>query len=98
VAIGVPVNVVSGAAIAHGSTASGLGFVHLMEGRKGGGRTGRKINQDRADVARGKIERLKAEKAQAKTNSEKEAIQKQIDHWRRKLKQSEEHARVGQGN
>jgi RHS repeat-associated protein len=40
VAIGVPVNVVSGAAIVHGGTASGLGFLHLMSSSSKGGRGG----------------------------------------------------------
>jgi hypothetical protein len=94
--VGVPINIVSGAAIVHGGASSALGFTHFMEGMKGGGKTGRKINQDRATVARKSIERLQAEKAQAKTKAERREIQRQIDHWRLKLRESEEHARVRQ--
>ena len=62
----------------------------------GGGKTGRKSNADRVSVAQEKIKALKKEKAQAKTKKEKEKIQNMIDHTRRNLRNSEEHARRAQ--
>jgi RHS repeat-associated protein len=96
--LGVPLNFVGAAMGVQGGVASGLGAVHFMEGVKGGGKTGKKINPDRAEVAKGKIEELKAAKAQAKTNTERNEIQRKIEHWRLKLRESELHARIRQGN
>ncbi len=71
--------------------AAGKGFT------KGGGKTGRKINTNRQQVAEQKIQELKQQKANAATKAEKRGIQRQIDHQRRNLQKSEEHARRGQG-
>jgi RHS repeat-associated protein len=65
---------------------------------KGGGKTGRKINEKRAQKLKEQIEEAKKEKASAKTKKEKQKIQKKIDHFRRSLKKSEEHARKSQGS
>jgi hypothetical protein len=48
--IGVPVQVVSGAAVVHGGTTSALGAINLMEAnQEGGGKTGKKINEKRKE-------------------------------------------------
>jgi RHS repeat-associated protein len=65
---------------------------------KGGGKTGRKINEKRAQKLMEQIEEAKKEKKEAKTKKEKQRIQKKIDHFRRSLKKSEEHARKKQGS
>jgi RHS repeat-associated protein len=65
--------------------------------KKGGGKTGRKINSKRASKWRKELDDLKKDLNKAKTKSEKRVIQKKIYHARRKLKESEPHAIKGQG-
>ena len=87
-----PVNVLSATAIAHGTSASGFGLVHLMEAnRKGGGKTGRKINDKREQSLKEQISAKEIERAQAKTKSAKDEITKILKHLRLKLKKSEVH-------
>jgi RHS repeat-associated protein len=104
-AVSVPAAVVGATMVVHGTTSAVVAIDNTISamssigGRNGGGgKTGRKINQDRADVAQKKIEELKVAKTKAKTNAERREIQRQIDHQRLKLRESEEHARVKQGN
>jgi RHS repeat-associated protein len=65
---------------------------------KGGGKTGRKRNTKRAQKLQEDIEKAKTDLKAAKTKKEKQKIQKKIDHYRRSLKKSEEHARKSQGS
>ena len=74
-----------------------------MSGSGGGARTGRKLNPDRAESARQKIERLRAELVRLKhTTNKTPALRKeiarveaQIRRARGNLRPSEEHARTG---
>lgn len=60
------------------------------------GKTGRKSNPDVERSADEKIAELQAAKRDAKTKAEKDAIQKQIEHQRRRKQKSEPHGRRGQ--
>jgi hypothetical protein len=92
--VGVPVQIVSGAMIIHGGAASGLGFVNLMEAnRKGGGKSGRKINQKREESLKRQLEEAKSRLASAKTKDERKEIVRQMVHLRKQLKASETHWR-----
>lgn len=62
----------------------------------GGGKTGRKSNPDRNAAIKEKIEKAEEDRNNASTKKERRAAQKQLDHLRRQLKPSEEHARTGQ--
>jgi hypothetical protein len=103
---GALVNVGSLVPLLHGGGTALAGFVHLRESnRSGGGRTGRKVNADRAAAARAELERLRGEfeaaiKKPNKTPEDKAQIQRLINAIRRqtdRLRASEEHARAGQG-
>lgn len=63
---------------------------------KGGGKTGKKVNPDRKDAAKQKIEELKVALKEAKTKAEKQKIKERLKHLRLKLRESEEHARTHQ--
>jgi hypothetical protein len=80
--------------VIHGGTASALGFVHLMEAnRKGGGKTGRKINQKREDGLKQQLDDLREKLAGLKTKAEKAEIKRQIKHIQNQLGKSETHWR-----
>lgn len=67
-------------------------------GKLGGGKTGRKLNPDRANSWSRKIESLQKKLKNATTKTEKKEIQRQINHAREKLKASEPHGRKRQGS
>jgi RHS repeat-associated protein len=92
--VGVPIQIVSTFLTIQGATASALGTVHLMEAsRKGGGKTGRKINEKRDAKLRGEIEELKQARDRAPNQTERKKIQKKIDHLNRQRQPSETHWR-----
>jgi RHS repeat-associated protein len=64
--------------------------------RKGGGKTGRKINEKRKQSNEDKIAQEQEKLKEAETKKEKTEIKDRIKHLRRKQKKSEEHARTGQ--
>ena len=94
--VGIPVNVVATAVAAHGGAVTAVSSWHAMSdirGRSGGGRTGRKINPKREEVLRAKLADAIERRSRARTNAERQAIQKEIDHLRLKLTKSETHWR-----
>lgn len=66
--------------------------------RKGGGKTGRKRNEDRRSAAQRELDRCLAKrKAGGLTRAEERNLSREIKHWRREAAAtSEEHARVTQ--
>jgi len=60
---------------------------------KGSTKNERKLTRGKKERIEKGIESLKDEKSSAKTKTEKEAIQKKIDHLKRQLKPSEPHGR-----
>jgi hypothetical protein len=105
---GVPVGVVSTAAVVQGSSAVLIGGAHLMKAASdaaGGGRNAQKSNVDRADAAKDNLTNAKSELAAAKRlppskeRSEKiRRAEKQIKHQQRKAaEKSETHSRKPKG-
>ncbi len=91
--VGVPIQAVSVFMTVQGATASALGSVHLMEAsRKGGGKTGRKINQKREEHLREQIKETERARDQAPSN-QREQFTKLLKHLRLQLKPSETHWR-----
>lgn len=65
--------------------------------KKGGGKTGRKINPKRAEKWKKEIDNLQKSLKKAKTKAEKIKIKRKLKHARTKLQESEPHAIKGQG-
>jgi hypothetical protein len=102
--VGIPLNAIGGAMVIHGGAVSGLGAVHLMEGIKGGGKTGGKVSKDALKSGQEKVARLRKDLKEMnskpnKVPADKVAIERKRSELKRaedQLRRSEEHARVGQ--
>jgi len=92
--VGVPIQIVSSFMTIHGASASGLGAAHLMEAnRKGGGKTGRKINAKREEKLKQDIKEAERGRDQAQNKTERNAFAKLLKHLRNQMKSSETHWR-----
>ena len=105
---GVPVGVVSTAAVVQGSSAVLIGGAHLMQAAsdaKGGGRDERKANTDRVQSAKDKVADLKQQRDTLKSKANKtpedkanvDKLNKAINRETDRMKKSETHSRKEKG-